>query len=607
MKYPTLPELGTSRQMIDTFLGYNHNLRINDGEFYDMTNMTSDNFPVLSPRKPRGLYTTTDDCCTGIIAKDKLCYVDGPNIVIGDDKIDMSLTPGEKNLVSMGAYIIIFPDKKYINTQDYEDRGSIEKKFEAAGVKFELCLPNGGDVAGFFYHSSVPMNFTQEAAAEVGGVARLDSSVSPPIVRKYSPDCESWTEITVAVRITATGIGGTFGEGDSIIMRGFTGAILTDKESCLTVLKAAANYIVVSGLVSQISELLAIRTPEYIDGDTVIHNIEPISESGTMSFSLEIPNMDFVIESGNRLWGCRYGTDIVGNMVNEIYASKLGDFRNWNDFRGISTDSYAASLGTDGAFTGAVNYLGNPIFFKENCLHKVYGKMPSQYQIQDVLCRGVQSGSHKSLAVLNEVVYYKSRHGVCVYDGSLPVEISEELGDVPYFNAVAGAHGNKYYISMSDSDGEYHLFVYDTAKRMWHREDNVQVRQFCSHKNELYFVTGNDCNQIKTVFGSGDKENDNTRWSVETGIIGLESPDKKYISRLNIRMKLERNSTAHFYVQYDSEDEWEHVASMNGHRLKSISVPIRPRRCDHFRIKITGEGDSKIYSICKTFEEGSDI
>lgn len=74
-----------------------------------------------------------------------------------------------------------------------------------------------------------------------------------------------------------------------------------------------------------------------------------------------VPEMDFVIESGNRLWGCRYGvTD--GKAVNEIYASKLGDFKNWNCYAGRSTDSYVATRGSDGPFTGAADYLGSPLF-----------------------------------------------------------------------------------------------------------------------------------------------------------------------------------------------------------------------------------------------------
>ena len=58
MKYPKLRVPQTSRQMVDVFKGYNHNLRISDGEFYDMKNLTADHYPVLSPRGNRGVYAS---------------------------------------------------------------------------------------------------------------------------------------------------------------------------------------------------------------------------------------------------------------------------------------------------------------------------------------------------------------------------------------------------------------------------------------------------------------------------------------------------------------------------------------------------------------------
>ena len=201
-----------------------------------------------------------------------------------------------------------------------------------------------------------------------------------------------------------------------------------------------------------------------------------------------MPNMDFIVESGNRLWGCKYGVAVNGQIVNEIYASKLGDFKNWNSFAGISTDSYAASVGTDGQFTGAITHLGYPIFFKENCMHKVYGNYPANYQIQTTACRGVQRGCERSLAIVNEVLYYKARSGVCAYDGSLPMEISSALGDEAYSNAVAGSLGNKYYISMVDSKKQWSLFVYDTLKGMWHREDSTRAIVFCNCRGDLYYI-----------------------------------------------------------------------------------------------------------------------
>jgi len=81
--------------------------------------------------------------------------------------------------------------------------------------------------------------------------------------------------------------------------------------------------------------------------------------------------MDFITESGNRLWGCKYGV-ADGETVNEIYCCKLGDFKNWECYQGVSTDSWRASCGTDGKWTGAATLADSPIFFKEDCFHRVY-------------------------------------------------------------------------------------------------------------------------------------------------------------------------------------------------------------------------------------------
>ena len=54
-----LPELSSNKQtrdMIEEFNGYNHRIRCGENEFYDMKNLTSDNYPILSPRRKRGIY-----------------------------------------------------------------------------------------------------------------------------------------------------------------------------------------------------------------------------------------------------------------------------------------------------------------------------------------------------------------------------------------------------------------------------------------------------------------------------------------------------------------------------------------------------------------------
>ena len=576
MRYPLLNELPVSREMIEAFGGYNHNLRIGAGEFYDMENMTSAHYPVLSPRPSRGIYAEPERP-QGLIAKDTLCYVDGGDFVVGEYRVAMNLSrdAAPKSLISMGAYVIILPDKKYINTADITDYGSIEASVTTTTpVTFELCKIDGtgySDAVAQETEPSEPQNMD----------LWIDTSSTPNALKQYSSTGSMWVSIaTTYIKISATGLGKPFHVGDGVTISGVSA--VDGLNNTMTLWDCGDNYIVVTGILERVT-----------------------TQETAITVARRMPNMDFVVESGNRLWGCRYGTDVNGNMVNEIYASKLGDFKNWNCFMGISTDSYVVTVGTDGQFTGAITHLGSPLFFKETCMHKVYGNsLP--FGVQDTACRGVQRGCGGSLAIVNEVLYYKSRSVVCAYDGSLPVEMSAALGDVLYSDAVAGAIGNKYYISMKDSGGVYHLFVYDTAKGMWHREDNTQATSFCSCRGDLYFIDAAD-NKIRTVLGTGETDGEPVRWMVETGVIGTDSPDKKYVSRLDVRMKIALGTTVDFFIQYDSSDEWEMLPPMEGHTLRSFTVPIRPHRCDHFRLRIEGDGPAKVYSICKNIEQGSEV
>ena len=55
MLYPILQEVAQYRDMTNVFGGYNHQLSCQEGQFYDMKNMTSQYFPILSPRNNRGI------------------------------------------------------------------------------------------------------------------------------------------------------------------------------------------------------------------------------------------------------------------------------------------------------------------------------------------------------------------------------------------------------------------------------------------------------------------------------------------------------------------------------------------------------------------------
>lgn len=141
----------------------------------------------------------------------------------------------------------------------------------------------------------------------------------------------------VCVRMNAAGIGIGFTAGDGVAVSGCRETALNGSFPLRSV---EDDYVVVTALLRSLS-----------------------SQSDPVTVERSVPDMDYVVESGNRLWGCKYGI-VNGQAVNAIYASKLGDFKNWNCYAGLSTDSYAASRGSDGAFTGAGGLSGESVVFQ---------------------------------------------------------------------------------------------------------------------------------------------------------------------------------------------------------------------------------------------------
>lgn len=584
--YPILTASAENRQTIDVFGGYNHNIRIGENEFYDMENLTSDVYPVLSPRKTRGLYRDGVNV-QGMIAKDCLCYVDGSYFVMNEYRVDMGLSTDNadcpKKLLSMGAYVVILPDKKYINTADLSDYGSIEAEVTTTeAVTFTPCKMDGTTFTADYIQPSQPKDPDNMAIW-------VDTSVTPHSLRQWSESTGMWTGISVTyVRIQSPGIGKSFRQYDGVKLS-IPDGLTSDAAEQIKALDGAA--------------VVYAQGDDYISVVGILDVETTIEESVTVS--RKMPEMDFVIENENRLWGCRYGLNSDGEVVNELYASKLGDFRNWNCFMGISTDSYFVGLGSDGPFTGAVSHSGYPLFFKENSIHKVYGQMPSNFQVQTTACRGVQKGCGGSLAIVNEILYYKSMHAICAYDGSLPTEMSGALGDIQYESAIAAAHGNKYYVCMKETlSGKDAILVYDTAKGLWHKEDGFQAVQLCSCREELYCATPDG--KIITMLGSGEGYEQAVHWFAESGIINASSPDRAYLKRISIRMVLEPGSDVTISAQYDSCGSWESLGFFTGTDLRSFTVPVRPRRCDHLRLRLEGTGKAMVFSITKSMSGGSD-
>lgn len=577
MLYPQIGEIAASRDMLAEFQGYNHTQSLNDAEFYDMQNLTAAAYPTLSPRGRRGIIQTFRDP-HALVCKNNLCWVDGDRFYYKGRDVGQVNTH-DKQLVSMGAYILIFPDKKYYNTSTGEFASLGAKFTTVTDVSFTLTRRDGealGNVTTGLEPPDEPKNKDYW----------IDTSDKPHVLKQFSAPSGMWVQVpTTYVKIVSTGIGKNFKQYDGVTISGCKD---TQFNTDMVIWERTDDSITVTGIIDE----------------TILQK----PADGAVTLERKVPDMAFVTECENRVWGC-------SQDGHEIYACKLGDPTNWRCYMGVGSDSYAATIGTDGFFTGACSHLGYVLFFKEDVIHKIYGSVPSNFQIKDLQCRGVQQGSEKSLVAVNEVLYYKSRDSVCAYDGGMPVSVSQAFGSVRYSGAVAGAIGDKYYISMCDAGGKYSLFVLDTGKGMWHREDDTQVKWFARYVEELYFVDGD--NRLCTVNGTTSILDDAApdpakleppvQWYAETGDIGIDTPDFKYISKIQLRLSVARGAQFKVAISYDSSGEWETVASVRTAINRIFTFPFAVRRCGHMRLKFSGTGEFKLYSISKITEQGSEI
>lgn len=679
MNNPRHNENRTSREFTDAFYGYDCRRRIAQGYWNYTENLSTEEFPLLSRRKLKTCAALPNNPL-GLLGGDVIAYVDtnradesprGANLFYGFPHFDEHGVPDDstnaskgnaigildwttkKQLVRMGAWICIFPDKKAYNTAtgewktfeahyggDFINPGGLE-----APYTYEMC-----HVDGTVYTEATRSE--EEPESKTGLWIEVDSEGNYKATLQYSESSGKWVNLnTVYTRInfnTKGVIPKLFKANDVVNFKQLVVPTSPIIEEHYTT-KWENKRIVALGGSSEnaINDYIVVIEPmsslHYNPGPNV-----GASDKPRVVIERLAPDLDFVCECQNRLWGCRYGKIDEQTTVNEIYCCALGDFTNWNQFLGVSTDSWVGSVGSPGEFTGCINYLGYPTFFKEDCIHQVTVSQTGAHRINELPCRGVEKGSEKSLVMINEVLYYKSKFDFCRYSGGVPQGISDELGDAEYKNCVAGGINGRYYVQAKGKEktlgvDAYHMFVYDTKRGVWLHEDSsffepygfatVGKSLFCAMKylNEVAPKIYDLCGFVgRDELGPSkwNQHEKNVRWIAQTGALYTEYPDNKYAIRFDLRV--EGTVTGYFdgdthknvpvipelvvFVKYsdsaqyrDGSEGWVEKGRYTVEGLKTIIVPVTPHRCDTMMIKLVGYGDIKILSFAKVLEVGSDV
>lgn len=607
MFYQTVEDNSNTREMISQFLGYNHNYVISSGEFYDMENLSSDNYPAMTPREKRALLVKEDSIRGILITDNNLTYLAGNILHYGSTAYDLSeyfvsntetdgqgnvtitYDTSEQTLIRFGAYIISFPAGVYVNVIT-DEAGSITEEVSVPAntiITYRICNSAGNDLQNVKARKTAPSN----PADGDYWLSTASGSQGLYIWVEYLSSWEAVATCYIYIQIPGIDLASHFSEGDAIYMN----SSLSDINNGSIIQSVEDDHMVIIGMLKKV---------EYT---------ERTGKAWTLTIKRKIPDLDMVCVSNNRIWGCHYGEDDDGEIVNEIYASKLGDFKNWYTYAGLSTDAYALSVGEPGEWTGCINYQGYPTFFKENCVMKIYGSYPAEYQLVQHTCRGVQKGSEKSLAVVNEYLVYKSAADICVYDGSSPTSISSVFGrSAKYYEAVAAGCNGKYYVSMETNVGHAINFVYDMEYGLWMRNDsNVRYTQFTqTESGQIYGTTG------KKIYGIGSNDNiifqskladeEYVEWYAETGDMGFSYPDHKYVNALTIRAYIPYKSELNVQISFD-DGPWKDKGTFRGNaETRSIMVRDFPTMCDHYRLRFSGHGDVRIYSVTISLETTSE-
>lgn len=658
---PVVKNIRKRKQSISIFRGINRSvntamskLSSNSSslfmEFKDTKNVTLDDYPAIRTRDPRLMLNkaAVDErrrICSNILACDEgiIRYEDDGYLHIGlssrvmiAESSDISAASATRELVEYGTKIIVMPDKLIVSLADLSVKKMENSQISNSSVPAERfkeytlrkvalhtsVRPSGNaeimkpsDEAynlfkdrltdkeaqkketedaesGFF--SSFSLGDTLEiynTPSSLYMVTQIESNQ----MGYYNDRVLSFTQIyNTYTRITREGIGRGFAVDDWV-------KIKCDEESGLNssfkILEVGEDYITIN---------YEIESSKDATGKIEVHRILPCK-------------MDFIVSCDNRLWGC-------SSKHNTLYACKLGDPTNWQAYGdGIASDSYFVELSSEGDFTAALAGKSAVYFFKENCIHRIYGTKPRNYTVTTYADLGVKKGSARSVAYVNDILFYFSPRGVCKYSfGGEPLIISDNaFGEEIYESAVAGRHKDKYMICLESSEG-FEIMSYDTRCGQWLKEDSERFDSTVCYRGSMYYSYSGG-GYIGSLDDSSDnllryeasvtpdkeelepyllKENsEEIEWKLESGDLYDAYAEYKYIQKIELILEIISGDVS-LWLSKD-RNPYEKVWERHITRKQGVNIPVHPGRCSNFRIKLCGKGKTYLYGVTLTTEEGS--
>lgn len=624
----------TEKQII-SFRGINYGEGGQDGQLEGSRNITAERFPCLSPRKGR---TAEDgyDNVTAAYYKNGWFLVNDTDLLRDGVKIG-TVTAGEKQFASINTKVIIFPDKIMYDLETGELK-SLAVSYTTQANMLEVVSDKELAIHLGNYSAVVKSSGTKLSSDKRGfypTIKAFDDRVSSvdvnpdtgeitwgTMLTAYAQDLKvghlvidpdigadgvnTWAKITKVNKNTEETESGkvTYRTFDYDLY-GVEGTDFSDFQGLEALGFKVGDTVELSGFTTFPDYNKSYNIRDFGEYTTADENVLPTvifdrdlfpevgTEEGAVTISRKIPSLQVVCESNNRLWGAEGNT---------IFASALGDPTNFYTYDGLDTDSYAVAVASEGEFTGCCGFGNSVLFWKEDKLHKILGAYPSQYTMYEYNVHGVKKGSEGSLVNINEVLHYHGRDGVYRYSGGAPDLASEVFGLRRFEEANAGSIEGRYYISMKDrQSGEWGLWVYDTLRGLWVQEDETHAQGFDANEGKLYMIADGNL-----VCVNPEESDETVAWCATTTRMDEVFHNRKCYSKLLLRAELLEDS-AWLQVDISCDGEpFKRVYTSRDKRSKTLVIPIMPKRCDSFRIRLSGEGKFILRSLVREFGIGSE-
>ena len=583
----TLPymqsNISKKQKTISSFSGINLTLSKSNNELSESVNMSAKDFPCLSVREKRSIKADTKTDVTFIGSKNEIYYTgyteDSPDthsVTYGENHLKLTEEEEHKGkeriCVHLSDSLLIMPDKIVYNLSENKAEKIPYTKYQDSAIAYKKAEED--------CKSNMMINFP----THIGNLTSTGIVSNSYISNNYTSYLMTFENLKAGDMVHISFNLQPNAESHDSKYHAYLAKMQKGVDVKIKSIKTTTHNLA-SGTVTEITGLEFGENVIDMDGYTAVIIY-------ALTIERKMPDIDYMCTLNNRVWGVK---------ENNIRCSRLGDCDCWDDFSSdafgtLPSACFSTDVDTGGEFTAITPYGGTILAFKENCIHKIYGTEPANFTLSTLDCNGVAKGAHKTIAMINGVLYYMGIDGIYAYDGSRPALISQKT-DIEKLTVLgAGTDGTNYYLSVLKNNRHF-LYVYYPKANIWHTEEIGENKgQFIFFENKLCAVCSK---KIYTISGNEGKEDIKWKFSLD---FDEDTFSTKGYGRLLVRYNLGKD--AHFTVTTvcDGNFQKKSVDVRWNRTCEGTSVLNLPIiKCNKLKVIFEGKGDFTLMEMCREY------